>query len=140
LFVVRSRSDIKKRAEVLDDNHPGSSFAQELASYRKYFVLISGPFANSPASSNSSWTLSRQSSESRESRDLRPHVIFSMHKPGIDFFSTGAGWLGGLRKLLAADAMMSLLVPASDDFDFLPPLILDFPFRGTNRSLNVSGA
>jgi hypothetical protein len=63
-----------------------------------------------------------------------------MHKPGIDFFSTGAGWLGGLRKLLAADAMMSLLVPASDDFDFLPPLILDFPFRGTNRSLNVSGA
>ncbi len=40
------RSDLKKRAEDFDARHLGSPFAQELASYGKYFVLISGPFAN----------------------------------------------------------------------------------------------
>ncbi len=40
------RSDLKMRAEDLDARNHGSTFAQELASYGKYFVLILGPFAN----------------------------------------------------------------------------------------------
>ena len=43
---------MKKRAEELDARHPGKScsttFAQELASYGKYIVLISEPFAERP--------------------------------------------------------------------------------------------
>ena len=40
------RSDLKKRAEDLDARYPGYTFVQELSSYGKYLVLVSGPFAN----------------------------------------------------------------------------------------------
>ena len=45
------RTDIHKRAEELDSRHPGSAFAQELWAYRPYLVLVTGPFATSPATS-----------------------------------------------------------------------------------------
>ncbi len=38
--------DLKKRAEDLDSRHPGSTFAQELASYGKYFVLVFNPLVD----------------------------------------------------------------------------------------------
>ena len=40
------QSNLKKRAEDLDARHPGSTIVQELLTYGKYFVLVSGPFAD----------------------------------------------------------------------------------------------
>lgn len=77
------RSDLKKRAEELDARHPGSTFAQQLASYGKYCVL--GPFAYVSSLLNSThlWTLLVYAYNTTDFRDFRTDVIFStMQKRG----------------------------------------------------------
>ena len=45
--------DITKRVEDVDVHHPRSTFAQELVSNVKYFVLVSGLFASISSDFNS---------------------------------------------------------------------------------------
>ena len=79
------RNDLKKRAEDLDARHPGSTFVQELASYGKYFVLVSGPFANLSRDFNPLVDLiaRERSLQTIEFRDFRPNVILSMQKRAL---------------------------------------------------------
>ena len=77
--------DLKKRAEDLDSRHPGSTFAQELASYGKYFVLVSGPFANLSSDFNPlvDFIARERSLHTMEFRDFIPGVILSMQKRAL---------------------------------------------------------
>ena len=79
------RSDLKKRAEDLDARHPGSTFVQELASYGKYFVLVSGPFANLSSDFNPlvDFIARERSLYTIEFRDFRPGGILSMQKRAL---------------------------------------------------------
>ena len=79
------RSDLKKRAEDLDARHPGSTFVQELAFYGKYFVLVSGPFANLSRDFNPlvDFIARERSLQTIEFRDFRPDVILSMQKRAL---------------------------------------------------------
>lgn len=140
------RSDLKKRAEDLDARHPGSTFAQELASYGKYFVLISGPFANLSSDFKPlvDFIARERSLQTIEFRDFKLQVIFSMHKRAlirrIGLFLC-RGWAQHIVDRWR-DAVSPGSPPfASDDVDLLPcDISLDFPFRGAYRGLNVPGA
>ena len=137
------RSDLKKRAEDLDARHPGSTFAQELASYGKYFVLISGPFVNLSNDFKPlvDFIARERSLQTIEFRDFKLHVIFSMHKRAlirrIGLFLC-RGWAQHIFDRWR-DAVSPGSPPfASDDVDLLPcDISLDFPFRGAYRGLNV---
>ena len=74
--------DLKKRAEDLDSRHPSSTFAQELASHGKYFVLVSGPFENLSSDFNPlvDFIARERSLHTIEFRDFIPGVILSMQK------------------------------------------------------------
>ena len=79
------RSDLKKRAEDLDARHPGSTFVQELASYGRYFVLVSGPFANLSSDFNPlvDFIARERSLQTIEFRDFRPDVILTMQRRAL---------------------------------------------------------
>ncbi len=85
--------DLKKRAEDLDSRHQGSTYSQELASYGKYFVLVSGPFANLSSDFNPlmDFIARERSLHTMEFRDFIPGVILSMQKRTLAFISAGEG-------------------------------------------------
>ena len=125
------RSDFKKRAEDLKARHPGSTFAEELASYGKYFVLISGPFANLSSDFKPLVEfISREGSlQTIEYRDFKLHVIFSMHKRAlirrIGLFLCRGWALLLFRAQHIVDRWRDAVSPgsppfASDDVDLLP--------------------
>jgi len=61
---------LKKRAEDIDACHPGSTFVQDLVSYGKYCVLVSGPFV----------ILSSDFNPLADSLSLSLSLSLSMHK------------------------------------------------------------
>ena len=138
--------DLKKRAEDFDSRHPGSTFAQELASYGKYFVLISGPFANLSSDFNPlvDFIARERSLHTMEFRDFIPGVILSMQKRtlirriGLYLCRGWAQHIVDRRR----DAVSPGSSPsASDDFDLLPcDISPDFLYRGAYRGNNVPGA
>ena len=62
-----------------------STFAQELASYGKYLVLVSGPFANLSSDFNPlvDFIARERSLHTMEFRDFIPGVILSMQKRAL---------------------------------------------------------
>ena len=138
--------DLKKRAEDLDSRHPGSTFSQELASYGKYFVLISGPFANLSSDFNPlvDFIARERSLHTMEFRDFIPGVILSMQKRTL-IRRIGLYLCRGWAQHIVdrwRDAVSPGSSPsASDDFDLLPcDISPDFLYRGAYRGNNVPGA
>ena len=140
------RSDLKKRAEDLDARHPGSTFVQELASYGKYFVLVSGPFANLSSDFNPllDFIARERSLHTIEFRDFRPDVILSMQKRAlirrIGLFLC-RGWAQHIVDRWRDAVSPGSSPSASNDFDLLPcDISPDFLYRGAYRGINVPGA
>ena len=134
------RSDLKKRAEDLDARHPGSTVVQELASHGKYFVLVSGPFANLSSDFNPlrDFTARERSLQTIEFLDFRPDVILSMHKRAlirrIGLFLC-RGWAQHIVDRWR-DAVSCSSPSASNDFYLLPcDISPDFLYREAYRAL-----
>ena len=129
-----------------DSRHPGSTFSQELASYGKYFVLISGPFANLSSDFNPlvDFIARERSLHTMEFRDFIPGVFLSMQKRTL-IRRIGLYLCRGWAQHIVdrwCDAVSPGSSPsASDDFDLLPcDISPDLLYRGAYRGNNVPGA
>jgi hypothetical protein len=139
-------TDIQNRAKELDARHPGSTFVQDLDSYGKYMVLVTGPFGNLSSDFNTlvDFIARERAMRTMKLRCTNPALALAVHRRALVRrigILTSRGWAQHIvdrwrdavtnRPTSSHTTEINL---AADEF------LSDNPHRGGYHGMHVPGA